>query len=161
MNEETGFLLTMESLDIKGKCELHFYGSGRLGPFKIVYNSHKPLFFINRSVSPGLTSKYERRELDLNDFKDNPVDGLYFTSLDSFFKGKRELQDKHITLFESDIRAEDRFLMERHINGSVHIKGESYKQGSLNVFINPVISRCDYRPPRLKWLSLDIETGTD
>jgi len=160
MVNETGFLLTVESLDIKGRCELHFYGSGTQGPFKIIYNSHQPLFFINSSTPEELTGEHERKTLSLNDFNDNPVDGIYFNSLDSFFSTKREFQEKHIKLYESDIRAEDRFLMERHINGALFIEGEMVKEGNLSVFRNPKIKACDYRP-QLKWLSFDIETGTD
>jgi DNA polymerase-2 len=157
---ETGFLLTGESLDVKGKCQLHFYGSGKKGPFKIIYEHHNPLFFINRSCPAHLTSLYERKELDLVDFNGSPIDGLYFDSMDQFFKGKRELQENHIKLFESDVRAEDRFLMERHINGGITVEGEVIREGELNVFYNPKIKGNTYRPV-LKWLSFDIETGTD
>lgn len=160
MTSETGFLLTQESLDIQGKCELHFYGSGKEGPFKIVYTRHEPLLFINRDCPDELTARYNRKELDLVDFNDSPVDGLYFESLDQFFKGKRELQEKHIKLFESDIRAEDRFLMERRINGGIYVEGKSLREGNLNVFYNPKIKSSPYRPS-LKSLSFDIETGTD
>lgn len=160
MVKETGFLLTVESLDIQGNCELHFYGSGTQGPFKIVYTAHSPLFFINSDTPYEKTEHYERKKLNLNDFNDNSVDGLYFKSLNAFFTAKRDLQGKNVRLFESDVRAEDRFLMERHINGGVCIEGEAFTEGKLSVFRNPIITACEYRPS-LVWLSFDIETGTD
>ena len=150
--------MTIESLDIKGKCELHFYGSGENGPFKIIYTPHKPLFFINRNCPLEVTESYERKELNLIDFNDESVDGLYFPSLDSFFRAKKTLQENHVKLYESDIRAEDRFLMERHINGGIVVEGEAVREGTLQVFRNPKITACLYRPS-LKWLSFDIETG--
>ncbi|MBB6481449.1 DNA polymerase II [Spirochaeta isovalerica] len=160
MIREQGFLLTVESLDIKGQCELHFYGTGSRGPFKIIYNNHKPLFFINRDAAPLLSERVERKEVKLVDFHEMPVDALYFPSLDSFFNSRKMLKDQHIKLFESDVRAEDRFLMERHIKGSLEIEGEAENEGPLRVFRNPRIRPVDYRP-RLTWLSFDIETGQD
>ena len=157
---ETGFLLTIESLDIRGRCELHLYGTGSSGPFKIIITSHKPLFFVNRNCPAHYTSPNERKELDLLNFSEEPVDGIYFNSLDAFFNCKRKLQDKQVRLFESDIRAEDRFLMERHIIGGISIEGKSVSENGLSVFRNPKIKRFEYRP-ELKLLSFDIETGTD
>lgn len=156
----TGFLLTVESLDIQGRCELHLYGSGDSGPFKVIFTHHQPLFFISSDTPEILTEAYERKALNLVDFNDNPVDGVYFNSLDAYFNAKRDFREKHIRLFESDIRAEDRFLMERHINGGVLIEGISRKEGNLTIFRNPKITGRDYRPT-LKWLSFDIETGRD
>jgi len=157
---ERGFLLTVESLDVKGKCEIHLYGCGLSGPFKIIFTEHKPLFFVSRSCPKEYTSSYERKELNLLSFENQPVDGIYFNNLDSFFSCRRKLHDKHVKLFESDIRAEDRFLMERHINSGISIEGDAVREGKLNLFRNPKIGSAEYRPS-LKWLSFDIETGTD
>lgn len=160
MSFEQGFLLTVESLDNKGLCELHFYGTGSQGPFKIIYNNHKPLFFINREASPLLAEAVERKEVELTDFHDDPVDALYFPSLESFFNSRKMLKEQHVRLYESDVRAEDRYLMERHIKGGLEIEGEPEMEGNLRVFRNPRIRGIDYRPG-LKWLSFDIETGQD
>ncbi|MBI9106455.1 MAG: DNA polymerase II [Spirochaetales bacterium] len=160
MTKETGFILTSHCLDIKGKCELHFYGTGSNGPFKLIFSPHRPLFFVNRNFPIENTSEYERKELAMVDFADNKVDALYFNSLNSFFDCRRRLKENGIRLYESDIRAEDRFLMERYINGGIEIEGTSYKNGNLNIFHNPGITGAVYRP-ELKWLSFDIETGND
>jgi len=70
------------------------------------------------------------------------------------------LKEQHVRLYESDVRAEDRFLMERYIKSAVEIDGEPEITGNLRIFRNPRIRNTDYRPD-LKWLSLDIETGQD
>ncbi len=160
MVQEKGFILTTHSIDINGKCEIHIYGSGENGPFKIIYTDHKPIFFIDRNSKIDNLLGFERKELDLVNFNGTPVDGLYFNSLDSFYTNRRKLQESGILLFESDVRAEDRFLMERRINGTVYINGEYVKKENLNVFRNPDIGGCEYKPD-FKWLSFDIETGTD
>ena len=161
MSINTGFILTAESFDINRKCEFRFYGRGDSGPFLVRITKQKPLFFIKSSCPYEFTHNLERKHLDLSDFSGNPVDAVYFESLDSFFSGKRYLKENNITLYESDLRAEDRFLMERFINGSVLIEGNPEKRGNLSEYINPVLKRGgDYRPD-FKTLSLDIETGTD
>lgn len=160
MTKEQGFLLTAESLDIKGQCELHFYGKGLQGPFKIIYSNHNPLFFINRESTPILDGLVARKQVDLRNFQDKPVDALYFPSLDSFYSHRRQFKEQHIKLFESDIRAEDRFLMERHVKSGVEIEGNFTVEDNINVFREPRIKGLDFRPV-LTWLSFDIETGRD
>ncbi len=157
---ETGYLLTMHSLDINGRCELHYYGTGDSGPFVIAISPHKPVFFIRHDCPDQETAGLERKTLDLSDFDGVRVDGLYFSSLDSYFQTRRRLRDSNIRVYESDIRAEDRFLMERYIKCGVQIEGNVQKQNNINVFINPSLSPADYRP-ELRVMSLDIETGTD
>ncbi len=161
MNCVTGFILTSESRDTGGRCELCYYLITDEGPALAVIENHKPLFFIRADTSPVFTERYERRSLELTDFSGNPADALYFQSLKDFFDAKRFLRQQGVTLYESDVRAEDRFLMERFIRGSVKVEGVPEKKGSLTVFRNPVLKRGgDYRPA-FRTLSLDIETGRD
>jgi DNA polymerase-2 len=157
---EAGFILTAESFDNGRKCEIRVYGTGPEGPFQLIFTPHKPLFFIDHSCMDKYTSNMERRELDLKNFKGDPVDALYFNSINSYFNGKRRLQEMNIRLYESDIRAEDRFLMERFIHGSLAFEGVPQKKNRLRIFTNPKIKAAEYRPD-LSRLSLDIETGTD
>ena len=159
--DEKAFILTAECSDIRGRCGLKFYCISDTGPVLIVIENHKPLFFIKSSTPPVFTENTERKKLELTDFSGNPVDALYYQSLDKYFNHKRYLKENSITLYESDIRAEDRYLMERYINSSVNIKGKGTKQNGITVYYNPVLkSGGDYRPD-FKILSLDIETGTD
>lgn len=88
------------------------------------------------------------------------VDGLYFPSLAAWREGRRVLSDAGIRTWESDVRPEDRYLMERFITGGAVLEGSSHQEGSTTVFENPGISSSDRRP-RLTTMSLDIETGRD
>ncbi len=157
---ETGFILTAHCLDAGGRCELHYYGKGINGPFKLVFSPHKPVFFIRRDTEQKFTSGIERREVNLTDIGNNPVDALYFNTLNGFFEARRHFRDTGVRMYESDIRAEDRFLMERFINGSLEIKGNPQKKGPLDIYYNPGIRPSGSRPS-FTVLSLDIETGTD
>jgi len=160
MSQENGFILTAGCFDSYGKCELNYYGRGKSGPFKLIFTQHTPLFFINRSTPTKYTTGLDRRAVELKNFSGNPVDALYFQSLNSYFETRRMLQDADILMFESDIRAEDRFIMERFINGGLLIEGKPVNDGQLKVFTNPRIKPTEFRP-ELTQLSLDIETGTD
>ena len=157
-----GFILTSTSTDNRGRAEVHYYGRGEKGPFKIVITNPKPLFFVKQKVNlPELPGLYTR-DLDLKTFRGEPVKGLYFDTFDHYYNARRELHSKGVTTFESDVWPADRYLMERFIRTGVEIPGvpeqEYSGSGTLTLWRDPVLSPADYNPP-LKWLSMDIETG--
>ena len=154
------FLLTSDSADVSGGCELRFWGLSREGPLLLRIPNHRPVFFIPRVavLPPGISA--ERRELELLSFDGAPVDGLYFTTLSAYRDGRRRLTEEGIRTWESDVRLEDRFLMERFITGSARVIGSFLPDGKLRICDNPRISPSDWHP-RLTTLSLDIETGQD
>ncbi len=160
MIRQTGFLLTSHSFDNSNRCEIQLYCVGPEGPFLALFTDQQPLFFIQRNCPASFTAGMDRRPLQLRTISGADVDGLYFPGLNAFFEGRRKLQEQGVQLFESDLRAEDRFLMERFIKGALVVEGDPVTRGSLKVFHNPRIAPTDYRP-RLSILSLDIETGSD
>jgi DNA polymerase II len=157
MESQTGFILSRSAYDRNGVCNLKYFGRSPDGPFQIIINSHKPLFFVKRSSDIPDLPGMDRRRVDLQTFSDLDVDALYFESLNYYYEGKRSLQNKQIQMFESDIRPADRYLMERFINGSVIITGENSLEGENIVWYNPKLKPSEYLPS-LKWLSIDIET---
>lgn len=157
MESEKGFILTRSAYDNRGVCTLKYFGRSRSGPFQIIISSHKPLFFIQRSTEIPDLPGMDRRQVELQTFSNQDVDALYFESLSYYYEGKRNLQNKQIQMFESDVRPADRYLMERFINGSVEITGPHELKGELTLWYNPKLKPCDYIPV-LKWLSIDIET---
>lgn len=157
MDSEAGFILTRSAYDNRGVCTLKYFGRSTSGPFKIIINPHKPLFFIERDTKIPDIPGMERRQVELQSFANKDVDALYFESLHYYYEGKRTLQNGQIQMFESDVRPADRYLMERFINGSVEISGKMEQKGEFTLWYNPKLSTCDYIPV-LKWLSIDIET---
>jgi len=160
MNEERGFLLTSHSRDVRGRCEFRYYGTGPAGPFLIKVSPGEPLFFVSRDGPVGLTPDCRRVPLDLVSFDGTPVDGLYFDTLDRYYRTRRELRDGGSVLYESDVRPEERYLMERQIKGAVVIRGTGARRRGVTEYQNPRITGGDHRPS-LRILSLDIETGRD
>jgi DNA polymerase-2 len=161
MNFSTDFfLLTSDSADAAGGCELHFWGITPEGPLLLRIPNHRPVFFISReAVLPGGIPA-ERRQLELLSLEGTAVDGLYFSTLSAYRDSLRRLAADGIRTWESDVRMEDRFLMERFITGSAQISGDFLPDGKLRICDNPRISPSDWRPD-LTILSLDIETGED
>ncbi len=157
MESEKGFILTRSAYDNRGVCTLKYFGRSRSGPFQIIINSHKPLFFIQRNTEISDLPGMDRRQVELQSFTNEDVDALYFESLMYYYEGKRTLQNRQIQMFESDVKPADRYLMERFINGSVEITGQSKSEGELTLWYNPKLKPCNYIPV-LKWLSIDIET---
>jgi len=162
MESEKGFILTSSSTDTGGRAEVCYYGRGESGPFKVVITNPKAVFFTRQEShipeSPGLIM----RNLELRTFNGEKVKGLYFDSFDHYYTVRRDLQNKNITIYESDVWPADRYLMERFIHTGVMISGEpdckENVEGRLTVWTNPKLTPEQYNPD-LKWLSIDIETG--
>ncbi len=154
------FLLTSDAADDRGGCELRFHGIGPEGPLLIRIPSHRPVFFIPRDAALPEGISAERRPLELTSFDGTPADGLYFITISAYRDGRRRLTEAGVRTWESDVRPEDRFLMERFITGSARVEGSGIKDGHLTIFDNPQFSPSDWRPV-LTTLSLDIETGRD
>lgn len=154
----TGFcyLLTEQSLDTAAGCEIRLYGVDRAGPLALRFTGREPLFFIPRE-SPSVRGG-RRRPLELKSLADEELDGLYFPSLRSFYDTRRSMRDGGARLLESDVRPEERFLMERFIHRTLEYRGEFTIKGGMRTLENPDIRAADYLP-RFSRLSLDIETG--
>lgn len=132
-----------------------------MGVFQIEINNSPPLFFIPRSTTLPEHIKYlDRKEVKLKSFTNSFVDALYFKSNSDLYKAKKELKELMIICYESDVIAEERYLMERFIYGPISFEVIPENKNSTNHFLNPQIKSSDYKPD-FKILSLDIETGKD
>ena len=156
------FILTAEAGDSGGCCRLMFWCVGAEGPALIRVHDHRPLFFIEAGQGVRLPGgmRCERRPLSLAALGGGAVDGVYFESLADYREGRLQLSGSGIRTWESDVRPEDRYLMERFITGSVRVCGPMHREGALRVFDNPRLSPSEGRP-ELSTVSLDIETGRD
>ncbi len=154
-----GFILTREHLGNRGRHILRYTGIGDDGPFEIIITRDRPLFFIDRSARlPSAVPFQERKPVDLTSFGGTLVDALYFESQPQLYRARKLLRDTKIKTFETDILPEDRFLMERFINGNIEIKGSCQWRAGLLRYKDPILCTADFQPP-FSTLSLDIETG--
>ena len=151
------FLLTRDWRDTYKGLELRFWASSNKGPILIIIEKQQAVCFIERSI-PCSYKTFSRTGVALKTLDGRDVDALYFQK-------QRDLQEflnpsvvprQH--LFETDIRAPDRYLMERFIQGPINIKGRFSSQRGFRTYVNPRISADEYRP-RLQIASIDIETN--
>lgn len=153
-----GFILSDNVFDGPQGTELHFWVKSEEGPLKLIFTGEKPVFFVeNRSEFPSLPNS-QRKPLGLKGFNGAAVDGIYFKDYQSFLQGRDKLANLGVRTFESDIRPNDRFLMERFINGSLEFAGKVQEISGIKTIINPQVKKCEYIPP-FSIMSLDIETS--
>lgn len=157
-----GFLLTRHWQDTPKGIDLEYWASTKSGAVRLLFSAQEAVCFIERSCSlqqPMLPSQAaRRRELALKTLQGKDVDALYWKGQRAFQAWKEQAEGASVLLFESDIRAVDRFLMERFIHGGFEVYGEPRHRSGFREYVNPAIKAVDYRP-ELRWLSLDIETS--
>jgi DNA polymerase-2 len=159
-----GFLLTRQAFDRGMKARIEFWVSTDRGPVKLIIKEQSPVFFIEEerleSVSRALDSSrisFSFKSLELETFSLQKIIGIYFHSQSDFFSARRLIEQQGIEIFESTIRLDDRFLMERFIYGSCSFVAKSeIKKLGYRSFDNVRLKPSGYIP-KLRSLSIDIE----
>lgn len=150
------WLLTREWYDHAAGLELVFWARCDNGPIRIVFKNNKAVCFVKRENT--LTVNVERKAVALKTFDDSAVDALYFSNQSKLTEFAHTASALGQTLYESDIKPCDRFLMERFITGACKIQGSPRQCDGYIQYTNPKLSTADYRPT-LRTLSFDIETN--
>ena len=153
------FLLTRQSFDTQNGIQLVFWFHSEAGPIKVIVNGQQLVFFIRQQDIEHAEwllkcfAGVEIKPLDLKNFGNEAIAGIYFSSQQQFYRGRDVLQKNAIRCFEADVRAAERFLTERFLTGPVSIHVDE----PADVLVNPRITPDDYLPD-LKLMSFDIET---
>ncbi len=157
---QQGFLLTRHWRDTPAGTEVEFWLATDDGPRKIRIGAQTPVAFIraeDRAKAEPLVASVrnaELRDLQLKDFRQKPVFGLYCAQYRQLLALEKTLKNAGIVVYEADIRPPERYLMERFITAPVTFEGEA-RDGYIFSELKPATS---YRP-NLKLVSLDIETS--
>ena len=163
--EQQGFILTRHWRDTSAGTEVEFWLATDASAQLIRLPLQQSVAFIpaEQSEQAQAVLRHERqcelRPLQLTDFQQRPVLGLYCRQHRQLLKLEKILKEQGVTVYEADIRPPERFLMERFITAPVSFSGipsASGKPGKLllQAQIKPAPA---YRPP-LRLVSLDIET---
>lgn len=153
------FLLTRQSVDTRSGVQLVFWFHSAAGPLKVFVNGQQPVFFIRQQDMASAaellarTPDVEIKPLQLKNFENEAMAGVYFKSQQQFYRGRDILQQNDIRCLEADLRPAERYLTERFLTGPVSI----HTDASAPVLVNPRITPDEYRP-ELKLMSFDIET---
>jgi DNA polymerase II len=161
-----GFILTRNWRDAGTGVELEFWFATEDGPVCALVTDQRSVFFVaNSELSQArelLRGEVglEFKPVALKSFQLDSVEGIYFRSHRQARRCADTLNNAGLNPLEADINPAERYLMERFINGSAALQGESRLQGQHIVFDNPRIKSCDYRP-QLRVVSYDIETAME
>lgn len=154
-------LLTRQWRDVDDGLELVLWALSDQGPVRVVIDDQKAICFVARDAPlPGLDEgnrRFERKPLELATLSGTPVDGLYFRCQRDLASARESLRGHGVTLYESDLKPTDRYLMERFIHAAFSARGEARQCGGYLEFRNPVIVRDTFRA-RLTAISLDVES---
>ncbi|CDH05607.1 DNA polymerase II and 3'-_ 5' exonuclease [Xenorhabdus bovienii str. oregonense] len=154
---EQGFILTRHWKDTPSGIELVYWLATDQGARRITISHQKAVAFIPQHDLQkakriiGQEQRCELKPLLLKDFNRQPVTALYCLQYRQLQQLEKALKEQDIPLYETDIRPPDRFMMERFITAPVWFNQKP--DGSYQMKPNPT-----YRP-KLKWVSLDIETS--
>ncbi len=158
-----GYLLTRNSLDFGSGVKVEYWLSTPTGPCRVVLDSQRPTFFVRQNDQAGLQKALgllkdgiETKILELTTFEHEPVIAVYAKTLSLGYRVVDLLNRHNIEVLENDFRPHDRYLIERFLQGSVEISGESTSKTGFTEYVNPRLTPIDYHPD-LTTLSLDIE----
>ncbi|WP_019211107.1 DNA polymerase II [Yersinia massiliensis] len=157
-----GFLLTRHWRDTQAGTEVEFWLATNEGPQHVRLPPQPSVAFIpaeQRQRAETLLRderRWELRPLELTDFHQRPVLGLYCSQHRQLIRLEKLLRESGVNVYEGDIRPPERFLMERFITAPVWFSGDDNGNGPL---LKTQMKPADDYRPTLKLLSLDIETS--
>lgn len=149
-----GLVLTRGWRDTPRGLVIELWVATAEGPVRVELTRERAVMFVRRGTEVAANA---RREVDLTDLRGQPVDALYFDSRRKALDARDQLRAQGVSVYESDVRPHDRFLMERFVTGSCRLRGALRKHSSHVEMRDPKVSKSEIAPP-LRRLSLDIET---
>lgn len=150
-----GFVLTRHARDCAEGIEISLWLATGLGPLLLRFNRQRAVCFIPQHQQAMAVAALPSRVrasfegLALRNAVLEPITGCYFQSQQDLRAAAQCWADAGILVYEADVRAADRFLMERFICGGVQVSG---------AVDTPRLAASAFTP-QLKVVSLDIETA--
>ncbi|MFJ9990252.1 DNA polymerase II [Pseudomonas putida] len=162
MELQQGFVLTRHWHDTPDGTCVEFWLATDRGPRRLRLAAQTSVAFLPEQQAAHARALLadetgvELRPLELRDFQQRPVMGLYCRQHRQLMALDKRLRAAGVDLLESDIRPPERYLMERFITAPVLFGGRVDAQG--------IVEDAQLKPhptyrPRLRLVSLDIETS--
>ncbi|MFI5395501.1 MAG: DNA polymerase II [Candidatus Binatia bacterium] len=158
-----GFILTPTYRVVRGLPEVHLYGVLESGePCLVIDDRTRPHFFVRQRDVARLHTVATSLRVEDSAFRSlsgEPVATVYVAVPGDVPPLRRKLEEQSIACLEADVRFAYRYVIDRGIRGAFEVDGAGETRPRLGrVYRNP-----DLRParwvPRLKLLSIDIETS--
>jgi DNA polymerase-2 len=148
------FLLSREWRDGDRGVDITLWGRAANTPVRARFLGQEVVMFVPRGAE---ARAHRRSERPLRSLQGIPVDALYYRTQRALLDARDRIRQELGVAFESDIKPQERFLMERFITGSFQLRGPAQLRGGVLMFDNPQIKTADFRPA-LSLLALDLET---
>ena len=149
-----GLVLTRAWRDTPRGVVVELWVATSEGPVRVELTRERAVMFVHRGTEAEAIA---RREVELTDLRGRPVDALYFDTRRQALDCRDRLRAEGVSVYESDVRPHERFLMERFVTGSCRLHGPILRRHGHAEMRDPKVSRGE-ATPSLRRLSLDIET---
>lgn len=183
MSKIRGFIIDTDYINLDGNTFVQLFGRLENGQSFAVMNKISPYFFVeesDRKAIKDLLKDFKVEETKLKNFAGKSVLKIVGKNQEELNKLSKEIHAVNIKTYESDLRPHNRFMIDNNLKAGVEIDGE-YETSAHDLDVSPEKSifidnagqkRVDrvYRDarlspvtyaPKLKVLSLDIETSGD
>src|SRR4029453_3302662 len=157
-----GFILTPTYRIRDGVPEVHLYGVLESGePCLIIDDRVRPYFFVraaDRAAVENAAPAVRLENTELQTFAGEPVLQVTVDLPGNVPALRSRLEAAGVACLEADVRFAYRYLIDRGIRGAFAVHGHAESHQRLGrVLRNPTLEPCSWTP-RLKTLSIDIET---
>lgn len=163
IRQENGYILTRHWRDTRDGGDIELWLATEAGARRILITGQRNVAFVRAAARKqvetliGNESGVELASLPMKTFAQEPVLGVYTRGYRAMLNLEKRLANAGIELLEADIRADDRYLMERFITASVVVDVE--ENGDAATLVNPRLRPGEGYRPSLRLASLDIETS--
>jgi len=148
------FLLTRDWRDTGSGTELVLWARAAEGPLRIRIDGVESVMFVPRGQE-ARADRYASPALETPDGV--AVDALYFRSQRGLVEERARLRKLGLVVLESDLKPQERFLMERFITSGLRVQGQAVTRAGVLRYENPTLKAATVSA-RLSVLSLDLET---
>ncbi len=158
-----GYIVYQTYRIINGNPFVFLFGRLENGQNFVTLNYYKPYFYIKeKDLEKALTLKdFEYEKTDFKTINGDKVVKIYTKIPKDVSKFRREFEKNGIECYEADIKFSQRFLIDKGIKRCIEIDGEYNSEGIFDrVYREPSIKPTKFLP-KLKVLSIDIETNSD
>jgi len=170
--EHTGFIIYPTCKVEDNKTYIYLFGRLDDGRSFCTKNLFKPYFYIKKTDLTKIESNLHsivgvKHEVSkLKNFDDEELLKIIVKTPSELTDLKKQLEGKGIACYESDIRAEYKYMSDKNLKGTVKINGKLSKQENISsdaFFVEAELSEGTWniQTKDLRILSFDIETSMD
>ncbi|RBP84730.1 DNA polymerase II [Marinomonas rhizomae] len=156
--EKTGYIVSRHTREVNGHIEMSLFIKTPEGTVKVLPDRQLSVFFTNAPLQslPNDMVGVQCSESALKSFNNEPVILVQSTSLTLHQQMINLVKRNGFSVFEEDIKAHNRYLMERKIRGAVRFIGVADLNNQ--TFRQARVIAGNWQPDWNVW-SLDIETS--